>query len=219
MVRDFTRGILRENPIFVLLLGLCPSLAITTHVVNALGLGAALVVVLSASNLTVSLVRNIVPVRLRMPIFLAVVAVFVTGVDVVFRAHLPGLSERLDIFVPLIVVNCLILGRAEAFARHSTAGRAVLDGLGMGTGFLLALVFIALVREVLGAGTITLVPVGTFNGVVRLPGLAESPVRVMGLSAGALFVVGYGKALFVWVMRLRGGETPPQGGGIAEEDV
>ncbi|MFP4112786.1 MAG: electron transport complex subunit RsxE [Spirochaetota bacterium] len=219
MVRDFTRGILRENPIFVLLLGLCPSLAITTHVVNALGLGAALVVVLSASNLTVSLVRDIVPARLRMPIFLAVVAVFVTGVDVVFRAHLPGLSERLDIFVPLIVVNCLILGRAEAFARHSTAGRAVLDGLGMGTGFLLALVFIALVREVLGAGTITLVPVGTFNGVVRLPGLAESPVRVMGLSAGALFVVGYGKALFVWVMRLRGGETPPQGGGIAEEDV
>lgn len=199
MIRDLTRGIVRENPVFVVLLGLCPSLAITTHLVNAIGLGLAVAFVLVASGLTVSLVRRLVPRRGRIPVFIAVIAVYVTLVDVLMAHYLPGLSERLGIFVPLIVVNCLILGRADAFASTATAGRAVLDGLGSGIGFLLSLSLIAAIREVLGAGTLTLFPVGGFAGVIRVPGLVEQPVSVVGMAAGALLVVGYLLALFTWV--------------------
>jgi Na+-translocating ferredoxin:NAD+ oxidoreductase subunit E len=199
MIRHLTRGIVRENPVFVTMLGLCPSLAITTHLVNALGLGVALVFVLTATNLTVSLVRDIVPARIRIPVFVAIIAVFVTLVDILTRAYLPGLSERLGVFIPLIAVNCIILARADAFAREHTPGKAVLDAVGTGVGFLLAIALIAAVREVLGAGTLTLFPVGTFDGVVRVPGLAERPVSVVGMGAGALFVFGYLHALFAGV--------------------
>lgn len=219
MVRDFTRGIVRENPIFVMLLGLCPSLAITTHLVNAIGLGVAVIIVLIATNLAVSLAREIVPRNVRIPIYLAAIAVFVTVVDVVMGAYLPHLSERLGVFVPLIVVNCVILGRAEAFAERHNPGRAVLDALGMGIGFTLGLMLIALIREVLGAGTITLFPIGTFGGVIRVPGLAESPARVMASAAGALFVVGYGKALFVWIRNARRGGDPGPVRGVREEEL
>ena len=197
MMRDLTRGIVRENPLFVTMLGLCPSLAITTRVVNAMGLGAALLVVLVLTSLTVSLLRDAVPVTARTPVWLAIIAVFVTLVDLFMARYAPVLSESLGIFVPLIVVNCIIMGRADAFARHVAAGRAVLDALGTGVGFLLSLTLIALVREVLGAGTVTLFPVGSFDGTVVVPVLSESPVRVVTLSAGAFFVVGYLHALFV----------------------
>ncbi|MFW5784438.1 MAG: electron transport complex subunit RsxE, partial [Spirochaetota bacterium] len=164
MIRDLTRGIVRENPVFVALLGLCPSLAITTHLVHAIGLGAAVVFVLVSSGLTVSLLRRFVPRRGRIPVFVAVIAVYVTVVDVLMGHYLPGLSERLGIFVPLIVVNCLILGRVDAFASRTGPGRAVLDALGSGIGFLLSLSLIASIREVLGAGTLTVFPAGEFGG-------------------------------------------------------
>lgn len=203
MIRDVTRGIVRENPIFVALLGLCPSLAITTHLVNAIGLGVAVALVLIASGLTVSLIRTLVPRRGRIPIFVAVIAVYVTVVDVLMGHYLPGLSDRLGIFVPLIVVNCLILGRVDTFASRTTPGRAVLDALGSGIGFLLSLSLIAALREILGAGTLTLFPVGAFDGVLRVPGLAEQPVSVVGMSAGALLVVGYLLALLAWAGQRR----------------
>ena len=199
MIQDLTRGIVRENPVFVALLGLCPSLAITTHLVHAIGLGAAVVFVLVSSGLTVSLLRRFVPRRGRIPVFVAVIAVYVTVVDVLMGHYLPGLSERLGIFVPLIVVNCLILGRVDAFASRTTPGRAVLDALGSGIGFLLSLSLIASIREVLGAGTLTAFPAGEFSGVLRVPGLAEQPVSVIGMAAGALLVFGYLLALVAWV--------------------
>ena len=199
MIQDLTRGIVRENPVFVALLGLCPSLAITTHLVHAIGLGAAVVFVLVSSGLTVSLLRRFVPRRGRIPVFVAVIAVYVTVVDVLMGHYLPGLSERLGIFVPLIVVNCLILGRVDAFASRTTPGRAVLDALGSGIGFLLSLSLIASIREVLGAGTLTVFPAGEFSGVLRVPGLAEQPVSVIGMAAGALLVFGYLLALVAWV--------------------
>ncbi len=218
-MKDLTRGIVRENPILVTLIGLCPSLAITTHVVNAVGLGSAVIVVMVLSSLTAALLGDSVPTKVRAPILIAVIAVFVTVVDLIMRSYLPGLSERLGIFVPLIVVYCLVLARADAFARKTTAGRAALDALGMGVGLTLALVLIALIREVLGAGTITLFPVGSFSGVVRVGRFADEPVRVMGLSAGALLVVGYLKAFENWLGLRRRGEDPREQRGIREEDL
>lgn len=219
MARDFSRGIFRENPIFVSMLGLCPSLAVTTHVVNALGLGAAVLLVLVLTSLTASLARDVVPPRIRVVVYLGVIAVLVTVVDVLMSAYLPGLRERLGIFVPLIVVNCLILGRAEAFARHNAPGSAVIDALGMGLGFVLSLTGIALVREVLGAGTVTLFPMGSFGGVIRVPGLSDAPLAVTGLAAGAFLVVGYLKALLTWISRVRRGESAQPTRGIREENL
>jgi len=219
VIKDLTRGIVRENPIFVTLIGLCPSLAITTHVVNALGLGFAVIVVMVLSSVTAALLGESVPTRLRTPVSIAMIAVFVTVVDLIMRSYLSELSERLGMFVPLIVVNCLILARAESFARRTTPGRAALDALGMGVGFTLALVLIALIREVLGAGTITLFPIGSFSGVLRAGGLADEPVRVIGLSAGALFVVGYLKAFANWIGSRGRGVNPRAYRGVREEDV
>lgn len=219
MLKDLTRGVFRENPVFVTLLGLCPSLAITTHVVNALGLGTAVILVMIASSLSAVLLGDLVPANYRAPLFLAIIAVFVTVVDLVMRAYLPGLSERLGVFVPLIAVNCLILARADAFSRSAAPGRAVLDALGMGVGFTLALSLVALVREVFGAGTITLFPLGSFSGVATIPGLSERPVGVIGLSAGALLVMGYLKAFLNWMGTRRGGGPDRPAHGIAEEDL
>lgn len=208
MLRDLTRGVFRENPIFVALLGLCPSLAVTTHVSNGIGLGAAVIVVLVLTSLTVSLLRDVIPLAHRVPAYLAIIAVFVTLVDVFMSSAMAELREALGVFVPLIVVNCLIMGRAEAFARRMAPGRSVLDALGMGVGFLVGLTLISLVREALGSGTITLFAVGGFDGVVELPWLSEQPVRVIGYATGALLVVGYLRALFVWVGSLRGDRPP-----------
>ncbi len=196
MLRDLTRGLVRENAVFVTLIGLCPALAVTTHVVNALGLGTALLVVLVASNVSVSLLRTIVAPRLHYPAFLGGAALFVTVVDLAMQAYVPELSARLGIFVPLIVVNCAILARADVFARQVVPVRAMLDGLGFGVGFLLSLTLIALVREILGSGTITLFAMGDFDGVLVIPRMSEHPVQVMVLAPGALLTVGYLCALF-----------------------
>ncbi len=208
MIHEFTKGIIKENPIFIILLGLCPALAVSNQVVNALGMGAGVIFVLLGSNIFVSLLKNFIPAKVRIPSYIVIIASFVTIVDLTMQAYLPSLSDNLGVFVQLIVVNCIILGRAEAFASKNSLNKSILDALGMGIGFTLGLTVIALVREVLGAGTITLFPIGNFNGVIALPLLSESPVRILALSAGALLVVGYLKALLnFYESNKKGGTT------------
>ncbi|MBT3274786.1 MAG: electron transport complex subunit E [Spirochaetales bacterium] len=196
---NFTNGIFKENPIFIILLGLCPTLAVSTQVVNAIGMGAGVIFVLLGSNIFVSLLKDFIPDKVRIPSYIVIIASFVTIVDLVMQAYSPALSKSLGVFVQLIVVNCIILGRAEAFASKSNVKDSVLDALGMGVGFTLGLGLISLIREVLGAGTITLFAVGNFSGVISIPGLSDSPIRIMSLAAGALLVMGYLKALFNWM--------------------
>jgi electron transport complex protein RnfE len=198
MIHEFTKGIFKENPIFVIVLGLCPALGVSSQVVNALGMGAGVIFVLTGSNIFVSLLKGFIPAKVRIPSYIVIIASFVTLVEMVMEAYLPSLFNSLGVFVPLIVVNCLILGRAEAFANKNGVAASILDGLGMAIGFTLSLVLIAFVREVLGSGTITLFPIGSFEGVIRIPGLVESPVRILSLAAGALLVMGYLMGFFRW---------------------
>ena len=153
LLSEFRKGLLSENPIFRLVLGLCPSLAVTTAVINGLWMGLATTFVLLGSNFLISLLRNVIPENVRIPAFIVVIASFVTIVDEVMHAYLPSIHSALGIFIPLIVVNCIILGRAEAFAAKHPVVPSVMDGLGMGVGFTGALLIIASVREILGAGT------------------------------------------------------------------
>ena len=198
MLKEFTKGLFKENPIFVIVLGLCPALGVSSKVINAIGMGAGVIFVLLCSNIFVSLLKNFIPAKVRIPSYIVIIASFVTIVEMVMHAYMPSLFESLGVFVPLIVVNCLILGRAEAYANRNTVTASILDGLGMGIGFTLSLILIALFREVLGAGTITIMPIGSFDGIIRIPGLYSAPARVFGLSAGALLVMGYLKAFFNW---------------------
>jgi len=205
MLKEFFKGFFKENPIFILALGLCPTLAVSTQVVNALGMGAGVIFVLLGSNIMVSLLKNFIPEEVHIPAYIVIIASFVTIVDLLMQAYAPSLSKSLGVFVQLIVVNCIILGRAEAFASKNTVGKSIVDALGMGIGFTLGLILISLIREVLGAGTITLFPFGEFSGVIRVPWLYESPVRVVSLSAGALLVMGYLKGFFNWIAIKNGG--------------
>ncbi|RKX81286.1 MAG: electron transport complex subunit RsxE [Spirochaetes bacterium] len=203
MLKEFTKGLIKENPVFIIVLGLCPALGVSTKVINSIGMGAGVIFVLLGSNIFVSLLKNFIPEKVRIPSYIVIIASFVTIVQMVMEAFAPSLYDSLGVFVPLIVVNCIILGRAEAFANKNTVKSSILDALGMGIGFTLALLLISLVREVLGAGTITLFPIGNFSGVIQIPGLVDSPVRVFGLAAGALLVMGFLKALFNWIEDLR----------------
>ena len=153
-IQEFTKGIIKENPVFVMALGLCPTLAVSTSVQNAIGMGAAATFVLVFSNIFISLIKNLIPSQVRIPCFILVIASFVTIVDMAMEAYVPPLHKSLGIFIPLIVVNCIILGRAEAFASKNGVFKSMLDGLGMGLGFMLAIMVIALIREFLGVGTI-----------------------------------------------------------------
>ncbi len=207
MIKEFTKGLLKENPVFIILLGLCPALAVSTQVVNALGMGVAVIFVLLGSNFFVSLLKDFIPEKVRIPCYIIIIASFVTIVDLVMKAYAPSLSKSLGVFVQLIVVNCIILGRAEAFANKNTLKSSILDALGMGIGFTLALTLIALIREVVGAGKITLFALEAlgFNGEIIIPILSDSPVRVIGYPAGALLVVGFLKALFNWFEKRKKG--------------
>jgi Na+-translocating ferredoxin:NAD+ oxidoreductase subunit E len=147
---NFLRGIVKENPVFVLLLGCCPTLGVTSSAVNGLGMGAATAFVLVMSNLAISLVKNVVPDKVRIPAFIVIIAAFVTVVQLLMAAYTPALNEQLGLFIPLIVVNCIVLGRAEAFASRNTVGASIIDGLGMGVGFTLALLLLGTIRELLG---------------------------------------------------------------------
>lgn len=199
MVEEFTKGIIKENPILVILLGLCPALAVSTQVVNALGMGAGVIFVLLGSNIFVSVLKDFIPQKVRIPSYIVIIASFVTIVDLTMQAFAPSLSDSLGVFVQLIVVNCVILGRAEAFANKNTLSRSILDALGMGVGFTLGLFIISFIREVFGAGTITLFAMGNFDGVIEIPLLYQAPARVIALSTGALLVVGYLVAFFNWL--------------------
>jgi len=153
-MKNFTKGFIKENPVFVLLLGLCPTLGVTTSALNGLGMGLATTFVLIGSNVVVSSVKNVIPDKVRIPAFIVIIASFVTIVELVMQAYLPALFEQLGLFIPLIVVNCIVLGRAEAFASKNSVGSSAIDGLGMGLGFSFALTLLGGVRELLGSGAL-----------------------------------------------------------------
>ena len=151
---NFLKGIIKDNPVFVMLLGMCPTLGVTSSAFNGLGMGVATLFVLLMSNIVVSLIKSQIPSKVRIPAFIIIIASFVTIVEMVLEAYIPFLFEQLGIFIPLIVVNCLILGRAEAFASKNNLSSSIVDALGMGIGFTLALTLLGLVREILGSGSI-----------------------------------------------------------------
>jgi electron transport complex protein RnfE len=183
---EITKGLIKENPMFVLVLGTCPTLAVSTSVINALGMGAAVTFVLICSNIIISLIKNIVPSSIRIPIYIVVIAAFVSVVDMTMAAFLPDLHKALGIFIPLIVVNCIILGRAEAFASKNNVLYSLADGIGMGLGATLALTIVATIREILGSGT--------WLGIRVMPNSYE-PMLVAILAPGAFFTLGFLMAL------------------------
>ncbi len=153
-MQNFTKGFIRENPVFVLLLGLCPTLGTTSSAINGLGMGLATTFVLVMSNMVVSTVKDFIPDKVRIPSFIVIIASFVTVVQLVMQAYTPALYESLGLFIPLIVVNCIVLGRAEAFASKNSLGSSIMDGLGMGLGFAFALTLLGAARELLGSSAI-----------------------------------------------------------------
>ena len=152
LITEFIKGIIKENPTFVLVLGLCPTLAVSVSVANGIGMGIAATFVLLGSNAIISLLRNFIPDRVRIPCYIVVIATFVTIAELIMKAYSPALNRALGIYVPLIVVNCIVLGRAEAYAAKNRVIDSLFDGLGMGIGFTLALVLISAIREFLGSG-------------------------------------------------------------------
>ncbi len=153
-IQNFTKGFIRENPILVLVLGTCPTLATTSSAMNGMGMGIATTFVLIGSNVVISLLANVIPDKVRIPAFVVIIASFVTIVDLLMQAYVPGLYEKLGIFIPLIVVNCIVLGRAEAYASKNTVWSSFIDGFGMGLGFTLALGVLGSFREIVGSGAI-----------------------------------------------------------------
>ena len=181
-LKYFTRGFFKENPTFVLVLGTCPTLAVTTAAMNGIGMGLATTFVLVFSNLFVALLKNVIPDKVRIAAFVVLIATFVTIVDLIMKAYTPDLYKTLGIFIPLIVVNCIILGRAEAFAQKNQVFHAILDGLGMGLGFTLAITLMGSIREVLGNGSI-------FD--IRLMSQEAKTILIFILPPGAFLTYGY----------------------------
>ena len=157
--KTLLNGIIKENPTFVLVLGMCPTLATTTSALNGMSMGLATLFVLVCSNVVISLLKNLIPDKVRIPSFIVIIATFVTMVQLLMQAYLPAIYETLGLFIPLIVVNCIVLGRAEAFASKNTVGMSALDGIGMGLGFTLALTILGALRELLGTGAIFGLPI------------------------------------------------------------
>jgi electron transport complex protein RnfE len=181
-----------SNPIFILFLGLCPALAVSTSVDNALGMTVGVLFVLLGSNIIIATIRKIVPNMVRIPVFIVVISTFVTVVSLVFQAYVPALYAALGIYLPLITVNCIILARAEAFASKNTIFNSIGDAIGMGLGFGLALITISFFREILGTGSISIF--GTH--LLTLPVLGEHPMAMLALPPGAFLVIGLLLALF-----------------------
>jgi electron transport complex protein RnfE len=178
---NFTKGFIKENPVFVLVLGMCPTLGVTSSAINGLGMGLATAFVLMMSNVVISLVKNVIPDKVRIPSFIVIIAAFVTVVQLIMQAYLPDLYKSLGIFIPLIVVNCIVLGRAEAFASKNTIVSSAIDGIGIGLGFTFALVLLGSVREILGSGML-------FNFTIY----PEHYVTlIFVLAPGAFIVLGY----------------------------
>lgn len=179
-LKQFWNGLIKENPTFVLMLGMCPTLATTTSAMNAVGMGLTTTVVLVLSNMLISLLRKVIPDKVRIPAFIVVIASFVTVVEFLLKAYLPGLNRALGIYIPLIVVNCIILGRAEAFASKNNVFLSMFDGIGMGLGFTLGLTCIGIFREFLGAGSV-------FG--LRIMPSAYQPLTIFVMAPGAFFVL------------------------------
>ena len=180
-----TKGIIKENPTFVLILGMCPTLGVTSSAINGMGMGVATMAVLIMSNMVISLIKNIVPDKVRIPVFIVVIASFVTIIEMLMKAYVPALYASLGVFIPLIVVNCVILGRAEAFASKNGVLNSALEGIGIGLGFTLSLTAVGAVREILGSGSIFGY---TFAGDVM-------PLLFI-LAPGGFLVLGYLMVLF-----------------------
>ena len=176
-----TKGFFKENPTLILVLGCCPTLAVTTSVGNALGMGAATTFVLLMSNIIISALKNVIPDKVRIPSYIVIIATFVSMIDLLIQGFLPALSASLGVFIPLIVVNCIVLGRAEAFANKNSVFDSLLDGLGMGIGFTIALTLIGAIREILGSGSIM--------GFQFIP--AEYHILIFVLAPGAFLVFGF----------------------------
>lgn len=194
----FSKGLVKENPVLRLVLGTCPTLAVTTAAINGLGMGAAATFVLVCSNIVISLLRRVIPDKVRLPAYIVIIAGFTTIVQMLVKAYLPDIDKALGIYLPLIVVNCIILGRAEAFASKNSVGLSALDGLGMGAGFTGALIVMGAIREFFGNGTIFGWPEA---GIIP-------PITVFVLPAGGFFVFG----MLIWLVgklsaRLEGGKA------------
>jgi len=188
--KNFTKGFIKENPIFVLVLGMCPTLGVTSSAINGLGMGLATAFVLMMSNIVISLVRNVIPEKVRIPSFIVIIAAFVTVVQLIMQAYVPALYKSLGLFIPLIVVNCIVLGRAEAFASKNNPVSSAIDGLGIGLGFSFALVLLGSIREILGSGKI-------FNFTIY----PENYVTlIFVLAPGAFIVLGY---LIAFINRMK----------------
>ena len=197
--KTLKNGILNENPTFRLVLGMCPTLALSLAVVNGIGMGIAATFVLIGSNVLISALRKIIPDEVRIPIFIVVVAAFVTIVDKMMAAYVPGLHEVLGIYIPLIVVNCIILARAEAFASKQKISDSLADGIGMGLGFTLALVVISAVRELLGTGAILVAKDYGFEGLKLFP--KSNAALIMILPPGAFITLGLMLGFINWLGR------------------
>ena len=198
----FTRGIIKENPVLVLILGTCPALAVSTQASNAIGMGVAATAVLLCSNIAVSLLRKVIPDKVRIPCFIVLIAGFVTIVQMLVEAYSYSLYQALGIYLPLIVVNCIILGRAEMFASKNTVLNSILDALGMGIGFTLALLLMASIREILGSGTWFGLPI---------PVLENNNISIMTMAPGGFIVFGF---LIALVNKITKGKATkrPEGG-------
>ena len=180
-IKTITNGIIKENPTFVLLLGMCPTLATTTSGINGMSMGLATMFVLICSNFVISLIKNVVPDMVRIPVFVVVIAAFVSTLQMLMEAYLPSINKSLGIYIPLIVVNCIILGRAEAFACKNNPLASICDGIGIGLGFTFALALLGAVRELIGAGTLF--------GIALLPETCN--VLLFVLPPGAFITLGY----------------------------
>ena len=201
--QNFLKGLIKENPVLVLILGTCPTLAVSTGVSSALGMGAAATVVLLCSNIVISALRNVIPDKVRIPCYIVLIAGFVTMVQMLVKAFAPALDASLGIYLPLIVVNCIILGRAEMFANKNKVLASAVDAIGMGAGFTLALLLMATIREVLGNGT--------WMGI-QIPVLADNHISIMTMAPGGFLVFGI---LIAIVNKISGGKNSKKEFGCA----
>ena len=199
--KQFEEGLLSQNPVFVQLLGMCSTLAITTSMFNGLGMGLSVTIILICSNVLISALRKVIPNEIRIAAYVVIIAGFVTIVDLLLQAFLPDLASSLGVFIPLIVVNCIILGRAEAFASKNTVLASALDGLFQGIGYTVALVIMCVIRELLGSGTFG---AGVLNGGEGFVILQETyPAMLMVMPVGGFLTLGFVIAWFQWYTRRR----------------
>lgn len=193
--QELVKGLIHENPTFVLMLGLCPTLAVSTSLINGLGMGIAATFVIVGSNIIIAKLKNIIPDKIRIPCYIVVIATFVTVTELIMKAYFPPLNRALGIYVPLIVVNCIVLGRAEAFASKNNVRDSMMDGIGMGIGFILALLLISGIREFLGSGK--LFGYNVFNNF--------EPALMIAMPSGALLIIGLLLGFFNFIKSGKGG--------------